>query len=767
MRRRRLLATAIAALALGLGFLAIPAPAFEEDLSGALLDREGHLLSATIATDEQWRLPAGATIPERYITALTTFEDRRFFWHPGVDPLAILRALRTNLAAGHVVSGASTLTMQVVRLSRNNPPRTLPEKALEAVLALRLEAARSKREILELYAAHAPMGGNTVGLEAAAWRYFDHDPAELSWAEAATLAVLPNSPGLIHPGRGRAQLLAKRDRLIDALTANGVLDALDARLAKAEPLPDTPGPVPSLAPHLVAHVAGQRVQSTLDAQQQRQVVEILRRHQARLSGNGIHNLAALVIEIESGAVSAYVGNAAPLSDPEQAGHVDLVPARRSTGSTLKPFLYAGMLEDGQLLPEQLVPDLPMRLGGFSPENYDKEYEGAVPANAALARSRNVPAVWMLRAYGVERFYGLLGRLGMRSLFRPASDYGLALILGGAEGSLWDLVGMYRQLARSARGWGPGDPISWTPLPAAAPSGEPPLFEPGAAWFTLQAMEEVNRPGVHAGWRTYDSARRVAWKTGTSYGFRDAWAIGITPTHIIGVWAGNADGEGRPGLTGFEAAAPVLFDLVDLTPREPWYPEPAAALVQVEICDHSGMRAGPDCADHHTAFVPKGARRATACTYCERIHCDAGCAHRVDASCSEIAEIESPSWFVLPPGQEWFYEKKHADYQRLPPVRADCREGAAEAQPMSLVSPREGAEVYVPIDLSGQRGAVVFEAAHRDPEATIHWHLDADYLTTTTLVHQVELAPSAGEHKLTLVDGDGHVLERRFVVVDRE
>ena len=571
-------------------FLALPVARFEVPYSDVVLARDGSVLSARVATDEQWRFPPVDQVPERYALALTAFEDKRFWAHPGVDPLAMSRALWDNLRHRRVVSGASTLTMQTIRLARGNPPRTVGEKLWEALLALRLERRFSKAEVLAMYASHAPFGGNTVGLEAASQRYFQRPAAELSWAEAATLAVLPHSPGLVHPGRGRAELQAKRDRVLDRLVTRGQLSEQDAELAKLEPLPRQPGPVPRHAPHLVQRFAGKgATPTTVDLALQQQANAIVARHAARWAGNQVHNLAALMVSTDTGHVLAYVGNVPGLTG-NHGQHVDIVQAPRSTGSLLKPLLYAHMIAAGELLPTQLVPDVPMRMGGFAPENFDRLFEGAIPADEALARSRNVPAVWMLQKHGVERFYRELQGFGLTTLVRPPGDYGLSLVLGGAEGSLWEMVGAYRQL-----GWQAHPRPTWQPLSLTGDAEEseapPGRLAATAAWRTLEALVEVKRPGVLGAWRSFASSRPVAWKTGTSFGFRDAWAIGTTPDVTIGVWVGNADGEGRPELVGLRAAAPVLFDLLDAMPPGPWF-DPPEGLASVEVCAHSGLLAAP-------------------------------------------------------------------------------------------------------------------------------------------------------------------------------
>jgi penicillin-binding protein 1C len=699
--------------------------------------------------------------------------------------------------------------MQVIRLSRKGQSRTLWEKFIEMTLAIRLEISVSKEEILTLFASHAPFGGNVVGLETASWRYFGRGPEQLSWSEIAMLAILPNSPALIHPGKNREQLLLKRNELLDKLREEGSIDPLSCNLAKQEPLPPKPHPIPMLAPHLLMRIKmsksrsrsddnnkhgpftnPSRIRTTLDKNIQIRTTQIIQRHHEHLAENGIHNAAALIIEVESGNVLAYIGNIHDFSNTEHGNHVDVITAPRSTGSILKPFLYAGMLNAGDILPNELVPDIPTRMGGFAPQNYSRTYHGAVPAHMALARSLNVPAVRMLHTYGVDRFYGQLNRLGMTTLRRSAQNYGLSLILGGAEGTLWDITGIYAGMARSVNNFTSSHRAEKNPFfppnylwehhtdtrtkkvsrrfVGVKTFRQNPL-DPAACWLALKAMVEVIRPGEEINWRNFTSSRPIAWKTGTSYGFRDGWAIGVTPRYAVGVWVGNADGEGRPGLTGIGTAAPILFDLFGLLDVQGWFDPPEADLVEIEVCAKSGYRAGPYCAETKRVEVPFAGLHRPRCPYCQIVHCDTNHEWRVHSQCERIAAIRTEKWFILPPAMEWYYKRYHSDYHPLPPYRSDCMEaidGFGTAS-MSLIYPSEHGLIYVPIELDGQRGRTVFEAAHRDAHTTIYWHLDGEYLGETRDIHQIALAPKPGEHTLTLVDEKGERLQRRFTVLAQE
>jgi len=754
-----------------LAWLAIPVVRFKDPVSPVLFAAEGQLLGARPAKDGQWRFPPGERVPERFYQVLVRFEDKRFYAHPGVDPLAVARALLQNLGSGRVRSGASTITMQVVRLARKDRPRTFLEKIVEAVLALRLESIRSKKDILSLFAAHAPFGGNVVGLDAASWLYFGRSPDRLSWAEAAFLAVLPNDPGLPATQAGRARLQAKRNRLLERLRDGGFVPGLECRLALSEPMPDRLRAVPRTAPHLLDTLAAgpgaaPPFLSFIDLELQKTAGRIVEQHGARLADRGIRNLAAVIIDNRRAAVVAYIGNVGLDRSEDQGQAVDLIQSRRSTGSILKPFLYASMIKEGGLTPLTLVPDTPVRFEGFRPENYDRRFRGAVPARTALAWSLNVPAVRELRDYGIPRFENRLRDWGLTTLDRPPDDYGLTLVLGGAEGRLIEITSLYAklgQLALAAPGGGrevrllrddPESPSSMKGLGAAS------------AYLTLEALTEVNRPDEEGFWRNFSSSKWLAWKTGTSFGLRDGWAVGITPNYTIGVWAGNADGEGKPGLTGLGAAAPVLFDLLGAVDGGGRIGRPASGFKEVRICRDSGYLA-TDLCPAETIEVPAESGFDRMCAFHQAVHLDASGRFRVDSRCEPVDKMRHESWFVLPPAQEYYYRTDHAEYRPLPPLRSDCAAAAAGergSRVMSLIYPEPDVSVYVPVGLDGKVGQVVFEAVHRESGATIHWSLDETYLASTRVFHQIGVAPEPGPHRLVLTDDEGRRLERDFEVV---
>lgn len=735
----------------------LPDKLFTDPCSTVVNDRHGELIGARIASDGQWRFPASDSVPQRFEKAILLFEDKRFYSHPGIDFRAIIRALKQNIQKGRVVSGASTITMQLMRMSRKNNSRSVWQKIIESLWALRAEFSFSKNQILNIYAANAPFGGNVVGLEAASWRYFNKPPHSLTWSEAAVLAALPNAPGLIYPGRNPEQLRERRNLLLEKLNTEGYINEETLHLAKLEKLPGTPLALPDIAPHLIEYASqhgynGQRIITTLESDLQTDITQSLQRHIRWLKRNQIHHGAVLVADARNGEVLAYCGN---ITGSEQSnGHFnDMIQTPRSSGSILKPFLYASMLHQGILMPDQLIPDVPTQYPGFSPKNFDEQYSGAVPASAALARSLNVPAVHMLKEYGVPLFHSDLQKLGFGHITRSSSHYGLSLVLGGAETTLWELVDAYHIFPSKLN-----NPEKDTKKGLHYVKGQSIddfeiSYDAAVCSATTTALATVNRPGDEAPWETYDGATKVGWKTGTSHGFRDAWAVGFDSRYVVGIWVGNASGEGRPGITGLNAAAPLLFEVFNRLSDKEWFEDETNGMAEISVCSQSGLRASEKCELTHNVAVPERCLKGTACNLCQFIFTDQSGQWRINRSCSVDEEIIRKSWFILPPLQEWYYRKLNSSYKSLPPWKPGCKTDHAESA-IQLIYPRQNSILFLPRELNGKRESVVLKAAHRIPSKTIYWHLDEKYLKSTSQIHQIEIVLVPGIYTLTLVDEDG-------------
>lgn len=761
-------------------WFSLPEKLFDVSASTVILDEDGQLLGAKITADEQWRFPSNPEVPDKFKYAIIEFEDAWFYKHPGFNPVSLARASWQNLLEQRIVSGGSTLSMQVIRLSRKMP-RTIFEKLIEILLATRMELTHSKEEILSLYASNAPFGGNVVGLDAAAWRYFGREARELSWAESATLAVLPNAPTLIFPGKNQDKLMKKRNRLLEKLLEKGYLDSLTCDLAKLESLPGKPQPIPQLAPHLLNRIISwypeQIKKTTIDLNLQNAVSNVVASNHKELKFNEIHNAAAIVVEVESGEVKAYVGNTNNLGNGNHGNAVDVIVAPRSSGSILKPVLYAALLDDGAILPNTLVADVPVQFGGYTPKNFTDHYDGAVPASKALSRSLNIPAVKMLQLYNVNRFYDLLKQLGFTTLSNSSDHYGLSLILGGAETTLWDLAGVYASFSRELNHFyqynGKYDPADWhEPFLIAKEMGNTSPYltndsklKASSIWLTFQALLEVNRPSELEGWKSFASSQKIAWKTGTSFGFRDAWAIGITPAYVVAVWVGNADGEGRSGLTGVTCAAPIMFDIFNLLPNGKWFDPPFDELVEVPVCHQSGYRISQYCDEIDTIWIQKSGLKTSVCPYHQLVHLDQSGIYRVRSDCYEPSKMVHKDWFVLPPVMEYYYQPHHPEYKTLPPFIRDCQYDFSKI-PMEFIYPGANNKLFLPIELDGTLGSIIFEVAHQSKDSEIYWHMDGEYIGTSKGIHKISLQPKSGTHILVLVDEDGNRLVKKFEILKK-
>jgi penicillin-binding protein 1C len=548
-----------------------PAPLGRDlEISTLVLDRHGKLLRAYLTSEGRWRLPATrAQVDPRYLDVLLAYEDKRFYRHGGVDPLAMARAAFQLVTHGRIVSGGSTLTMQVARLLEPRTERSLDAKLRQAIRALQLEAALSKNEILGLYLTLAPYGGNLEGIRAASLAYFGKEPRRLTLGEAGLLVALPQSPEFRRPDRFPEAAKRARDRVLDRIASHGLFSEAEIARAKEEPVPNARKPMPLLAPHAAdqaaANSANERVlQLTIDAGLQK-TLESLAHDRAVALGPAI-SVAIVVLDNATGEVLARVASP-DYFDERRAGQVDLTEAVRSPGSTLKPFIYGLGFEDGLIHPETLIEDRPIRYGGYHPENFDMTFQGTVTVRRALQQSLNVPAVAVLDEVGPSRLIARLAEAGAPLVLPKSETPGLALGLGGVGVRLTDLTMLYTGLARQG-----------TVTPLVERLGAPPLvprrlIEPVAAWYVGSVLIGTPPPENAAG-------GRIAFKTGTSYGYRDAWAVGFDGKRTIGVWAGRPDGAPVPGLAGRVTAAPILFDAFARLPDslEPLPPAPKGVLI---------------------------------------------------------------------------------------------------------------------------------------------------------------------------------------------
>ncbi len=778
LKRTSLVILGLSIVLICYGLIPIPKPLFKQDYSTVLFDEKGALLSASIAEDEQWRFPKSDSIPEKYKKALILFEDEYFQYHLGINPFSIIKSAYTNFKQKRIIRGGSTLSMQTIRMAFGNQKRTYKQKFLEILSSLKLELHYSKNEILNLYASHAPFGGNIVGLNAASWFYFQRSPQELSWSEAASLAVLPNNPSYAYPGGNREVFKTNRDRLLDKLLDRKIIDSVECILSKQEPLPHPAQNLPNLAYHLL-HTAkaqgfeGQNIQSSIRLELQEKVNDRLEQYAQSLKHNQIHNAAAIIVDIPSGKVLAYKGNVS--TGNEHSPFVDIIQAKRSPGSLLKPFLYAACIDEGIIYPRQLLPDIPMYYRGFAPKNFDKKFRGAVPADQALAGSLNVPFVHLLRDYGYEKFHWKMKQMGMKSLDRTANHYGLSLILGGAETSLWEITSLFAGLVRTYdnfperpinKGYSNSD-FTMHSFLAQQKKAEQELNDKGllsyeAISYTLKSLQSLKRPEEEYGWEQFEGDKQIAWKTGTSFGFKDAWAIGFSNNHLVGVWVGNADGEGRPGLVGVKAAAPIMFNLFDLLPGNSNFD--ISYGTEIETCEQSGMKAGLNCEETVPLLISDKLKDSPLCAFHKIIFLDEKEQYRVTADCYPLDKMARKNWFVLPPVQARFYKTYNPNYVLLPEFKAGCSASNA-FRPMAMIYPMNNSKIFIPLEQDGKKGKAIFELSHLNPNTSVYWHLDGSYLGQTMNGHKMAINASKGKHRLHLIDEMGNEVSLNFEVLN--
>jgi penicillin-binding protein 1C len=738
MTRRRLELGLAALLALLLAIdLLLPPPLTSGDGRGlVVLAANGTPLRSWPDADGSWRHPVTpAEVSPRYLEALLGYEDQAFRWHPGVNPWALARAGWQWARAGRIVSGGSTLTMQVARiLEPELAQRSLAAKCLQVLRALQLELRLSKDEILALYLNHAPMGGIVEGVEMASRLYLGRSSRELSHAEAALLAALPRAPSRLRPDRSAQAAQLARDRVLDRLLAQGVWDAQTVQEAKVERVAAAPLRGRWLAPLAAERLRREapkaerqsgRVSSLLDAELQAGLERLLLDRVGSLPAKV--SIAALVMDNDTLAVRAYAGSA-DFADPERAAHVDMVRGVRSPGSALKPFVYAMALDEGLIHSESLLVDAPQNFKGYAPGNFQADFSGPVSAADALRRSLNVPAVDLLDRLGPARVASLLRSGGLRLRLPKGGEPNLSLILGGAGTTLEELVGAYRALAR---GGASGKPR----LFEAQPRREAQLMSEGAAFIVREILESGGQPG-----RPFQQQpRRLAFKTGTSFGFRDAWAIGVTDRHTLGVWVGRPDGTPNPGHFGANTAAPLLHELLALLPEHAPAPRRApAAVSQASICWPLGLdearTPAAHCLQRRTSWRLQQTSPPTL-------------SDRLDPS---------PLLQTTPCGERLRWPLALAPWLGPPP---SC--GQAAPAPWLLQGLEPAQQLHAP---PGQ-SQVLLEARTVGGEGVRHWLLNGLLVARAGPGEAVRLRLDPGEHRLTVLDDAGRFESRSFSVAD--
>lgn len=748
-----------------------PLPLPQDDLARVVLAEDGTPLWRFADADGVWRYPVQTSeVSPYYLDALLTYEDRWFYQHPGVNPLALVRATWQNLAGERVVSGGSTLSMQVARLLDPHS-RTLHGKLRQLWRTAQLEWHLSKAEILNLYLNRAPFGGTLQGVAAASWAYLGKSPAQLTHAEAALLAVLPQAPSRLRPDRHPQRAQQARDKVLRRLAEFQVWPQTAVDEALEEPLLLAPRQEPSLAPLLARRLnrpdSPPLIRTTLDASLQRRLEDLLLGWRARLPEHT--SAAILVVEEETMAVRAYLGSV-DINDARRFGHVDMVSALRSPGSTLKPFLYGMALDDGLIHSESLLQDVPRRYGDYRPGNFSMGFTGAVPASTALSSSLNLPAVQLLEAYGPKRFAAQM-RIGGVPLALPAlAEPNLALILGGAGSRLEDLVSGYSAFARDGKSatlrFQPDDTLR-----------ERPLLSPGAAWIVRRILSGQARPDRDPRAELVQGPV-LAWKTGTSYGFRDAWAIGVGPRYLIGIWIGRPDGTPVPGQFGLASAAPLMLQVHDvLTNRDsqrgisaPVKAVPANVGVAA-ICWPLGQpmsRTDPNCRrqrfawtlDNTTPPTLQALDQPLSVGLMENVWVNAK-GLRVDAHCPGAQARNIALWPA--PLEPWLPRAERRE-ARIPAADPDCPPPAlAASSPLSIVGVRKGDQLRLP---AGSQQALQLKLSALGGSGRRWWFLNGAPLGDSANQGSINASfERLGRYQLSVLDEAGQTARLEFSVVD--
>ncbi|AZF30135.1 Penicillin-insensitive transglycosylase & transpeptidase PBP-1C [Pseudomonas sp. R4-35-07] len=748
-----------------------PLPLPQDDLARVVLAEDGTPLWRFADANGVWRYPVQTSeVSPYYLDALLTYEDRWFYRHPGINPLALARATWQNLSGARVVSGGSTLSMQVARLLDPHS-RTFLGKLRQLWRTAQLEWHLSKEQILNLYLNRAPFGGTLQGVAAASWAYLGKSPAQLTHAEAALLAVLPQAPSRLRPDRHPQRAQQARDKVLRRLAEFQVWPQSAVDEALEEPLLLAPRLEPSLAPLLARRLnrpdSPPLIRTTVDATLQRRLEDLLLGWRARLPEHT--SAAILVVEEETMAVRAYLGSV-DINDAKRYGHVDMISALRSPGSTLKPFLYGMALDDGLIHSESLLQDVPRRYGDYRPGNFSMGFTGAVPASTALSSSLNLPAVQLLEAYGPKRFAAQM-RIGGMPLALPAlAEPNLALILGGAGSRLEDLVSGYSAFARD----GKSATLRLQPDDALR---ERPLLSPGAAWIVRRILSGQARPDRDPRAELVQRPT-LAWKTGTSYGFRDAWAIGVGPRYLIGVWIGRPDGTPVPGQFGLASAAPLMLQVHDVLANRDSQRGISAAVKPVPanvgvaaICWPLGQpmsRSDPNCRrqrfawtlDNTTPPTLQALDQPLSVGLMENLWVNAK-GLRVDAHCPGAEANNIALWPA--PLEPWLPRAERRE-ARIPAADPDCPPPAlAAASPLSIVGVREGDQLRLP---AASQQALRLKISALGGSGRRWWFLNGAPLGDSANQDFINASfERLGRYQLSVLDEAGQTARLEFSVVD--
>ena len=718
---------------------------FEDRYSVSVLDNNGNIIGVYLNKDEQWHLKSADEIPEKLKRAVMVFEDKNFYSHNGVDFSAVIRALKDNIFEKRR-TGASTITMQAVKMAQPKE-RSYFNKYLEIVHAFKLEKYYKKDEILKMYLNNAPYGGNIVGYKTASYMYFRKSPKELTWSEAALLAVLPNSPGLMNVEKNREKLIEKRNFLLKKLYEKNFINERQYEISLKEPVPDKRYSFPVLAPHLVRRLVNENrdkkiIKSTIDSEIQKKTEKAVKDYSEFLKLSGINNTAVLIINNKNYEVTAYAGSQ-DFYDFENNGQVDGITAKRSPGSLLKPFLYAKVIDKGIAAPQSKIPDVPLYFSNFSPQNANKKYYGMVEMRDALIKSLNIPFVELLKDYGEDKFFYFLKDI-LNFEDRNPERYGLSLILGTKEFTMEEIGILYSGLAN----YGNFKNLKYT---EESTEEERQLLTKGASYLTLTTMRELERPGME---KFYREKNPVSWKTGTSHGRRDGWAAGITPEWTVVVWTGNFTGEGNPNLTGVYTGGNLLFNILKILPKTEKDFIIPSDLEKIEVDKETGYRLKYDV-PYKEIFYPKDAKPLKASPYYKKIFVNKN-GEEIDSRDESFNEREEKYILVYPLEVVNYFVRENLDVSNI------FSEKTAK-KTIKFIYPKNNLKIIVPKDFDGEKSLIVKIANIKNQE--LYWYVNKEYAGKSREKER-SFNFKKGKYEITVVSESGETAKINFQVAEK-
>ncbi len=730
--------------------------------STIVLDRNGKMLRVFLSQQEMWQIPISAEkISPILRKAVIGYEDKYFYWHTGINPIAIIRAAIANIKARRIVRGGSTLTMQVARMMEPKK-RNIPNKLIEIFRALQLELHYSKDEILTFYFNLAPYGGNIVGVGAASYLYFNKSPDQLSLGECALLATIPKSPNQYRPDIDLRSTKKARAKVLNIFRNTGKISLQQLEEALSEPIPEQRFDLPFLIPHLSAKLLqmypqNRLIETTIDEKKQQLSTEILQTHLIPLQRQGINNGAVVIIENQTQQVLAMVGSY-DFFDEQNQGQVNGAMAPRSPGSALKPFIYALGMEHGLIAPQSLLYDVPVEYSGYRPINYDESYHGVVTVEDALIRSLNIPAVNLTAQLEDNGLYYFLQAAGISTLPKPKDYYGLSLILGGCEVTLMELTNLYSGLANG------GKFRNYHFIKTQPEEQGQQLLNEGACYIISELLSQLRRPDLPASWEFSMHLPKIAWKTGTSYGHRDAWSIGYTPRYTIGVWVGNFDGKGAPALVGAEVAAPILFSLftaLEKSADDRWFVQPAS-VSRRQVCAVSGMPLSKNCASVKTELYLPGISPNQQCNIHQLILVDKKTGTRLCSHCRIGRKYEEKIVEQWPVEIATWLERNGYPIEKIPEHFVGCSKLASGEKPV-ILSPSDNAEFKIRPTVALKYQKILLDASVSNRSKKIFWFLNGKLIYSGTPAQKVFVTPKIGSHNLTCMDDEGRSSEVKFNV----